>query len=44
MGHAGAIVSMGGGTALEKIHAFEKAGITVGRSPEDIVQKVKSIL
>ncbi len=44
MGHAGAIVSMGGGTALEKIHAFEKAGIMVGRSPEDIVQKVKTIL
>ena len=43
MGHAGAIVSMGGGTALEKIHAFESAGIPVGRSPKDIVQKINSI-
>ncbi len=44
MGHAGAIVSMGGGTALEKIHAFENAGIEVGRSPKDIVQKIKTIM
>ncbi|MCX9012925.1 MAG: succinate--CoA ligase subunit alpha [Candidatus Methanoperedens sp.] len=44
MGHAGAIVSMGGGTALEKIQAFENAGITVGRSPGDVVEKVKHIL
>jgi len=44
MGHAGAIVSSGGGTALEKIQAFERAGITVGRGPEDIVQLLKNIL
>jgi len=44
MGHAGAIVSMGGGTALEKIQALENAGITVGRSPEDVVKRVKNIL
>ncbi len=44
MGHAGAIVSGGGGTALEKIRAFERAGITVGRSPEDIVHKIKDTL
>lgn len=43
MGHAGAIVSMGGGTALEKIDAFENAGITVGRSPIDIVRKIKDL-
>ena len=43
MGHAGAIVSMGGGTALEKIRAFESAGITVGRSPMDIVKIIKNI-
>ncbi len=43
MGHAGAIVSMGKGTALEKIQAFERAGITVGESPGDIVQKVRII-
>jgi succinyl-CoA synthetase alpha subunit len=44
MGHAGAIVSMGGGTALEKIQAFESAGIPVGRSPKNIVEKINSIM
>lgn len=44
MGHAGAIVSSGGGTALEKIQAFERAGITVVRSPDDIVRILKNIL
>ena len=44
MGHAGAIVSSGGGTALEKIQEFERAGITVGRSPEDIVRILKNII
>ncbi len=40
MGHAGAIISMGVGTALEKIHAFEKAGLIVARSPSEIVRLV----
>ncbi len=44
MGHAGAIVSAGGGTALAKIRAFENAGVTVGRSPDDIVRILKNIL
>ncbi len=44
MGHAGAIVSGCGGTALEKIIAFEGAGVIVGRSPEDIVHKLKDTL
>jgi succinyl-CoA synthetase alpha subunit len=44
MGHAGAIISMGVGTALEKIQAFEKAGITVAKSPSDIVELVKNRL
>jgi len=44
MGHAGAIVSAGGGTAIEKIKAFESAGVIVGKSPADIVQKVKNII
>ena len=44
MGHAGAIISMGVGTALEKIQAFEKAGITVAKSPSEIVRHVKNIM
>lgn len=44
MGHAGAIVSAGGGTALTKIRAFESAGVTVGISPGDIVRILKNII
>ncbi len=44
MGHAGAIASTGTGTALEKIKAFENAGITVAKSPADIVRQVNNIL
>ena len=44
MGHAGAVISMGSGTASEKIQAFERAGITVGKSPKDIVQKINYIV
>ncbi len=40
MGHAGAIISMGVGTALEKIQAFERAGITVAKSPSEIVRLI----
>ncbi len=36
MGHAGAIISGGQGTAEEKFKAFEKAGITYTRSPAEI--------
>ena len=44
MGHAGAIISGGKGTAKEKIAAFEKAGIHVAKSPADIGKKMKEIL
>ena len=36
MGHAGAIVSGGSGTAAEKIEAFRKAGVSVARIPSEI--------
>jgi succinyl-CoA synthetase alpha subunit len=36
MGHAGAIISGGKGTAAEKIKAFEEAGIFVANDPSEI--------
>ena len=44
MGHAGAIISGGKGTASEKMKALEEAGIHVCKSPADIGEKVKEVL
>lgn len=44
MGHAGAIASAGGGAALEKIAAFENAGIKVAKNPVDIVKHAKNLI
>jgi len=44
MGHAGAIISGGKGTAAEKIRALEEAGITVVKDPAKVGETVKDIL
>ncbi len=44
MGHAGAIISGGRGTAADKIAALKAAGITVAKSPADLGSTMKSVL
>jgi len=44
MGHIGAIITGGGGTAKEKIKALEGAGVVVAGSPGDVAGKIKELI
>lgn len=44
MGHAGAIISGGKGTAQEKIDALKKAGVTIAETPAVIGETLKQAL
>lgn len=44
MGHAGAIISQGKGTAQGKIEALKKAGVEVALSPAEMAETVRKIL
>jgi succinyl-CoA synthetase alpha subunit len=44
MGHAGAIIAGGRGTAEEKIRALESAGVTIAPSPAEIGETVQRVL
>jgi succinyl-CoA synthetase alpha subunit len=44
MGHAGAIISGGRGTATEKMSALREAGIHVVASPAEIGETVRQVL
>ncbi len=44
MGHAGAIISGGSGTAAEKVEALEKAGVPVAGSPTELPELLQDLI
>jgi succinyl-CoA synthetase alpha subunit len=44
MGHAGAIISGGKGTAAEKLAVMEECGIRITRNPAEMGKLMKSVL
>ncbi|MBV8494799.1 MAG: succinate--CoA ligase subunit alpha, partial [Alphaproteobacteria bacterium] len=44
MGHAGAIIAGGKGTAADKMEALRSAGVTVTKSPAAIGRTMKEVL
>ncbi len=44
MGHAGAIISGGSGTAADKVKALEAAGVRVAQSPSQVPALLKEAI
>ena len=44
MGHAGAIISAGGGTAQEKLRVMDECGVLTAERPDQIPGLVKKAL
>lgn len=44
MGHAGAIIAGGQGTAKEKVAKLEKCGVVIAKSPAEIAKTLKEVL
>ncbi|NMB32988.1 MAG: succinate--CoA ligase subunit alpha [Clostridium sp.] len=44
MGHAGAIISSGSGTAMEKIAALEAVGVRVAKEPSEVFTLLRQVL
>ena len=44
MGHAGAIIAGGTGTAAEKMDALASAGVKVVKSPADMGKAIKEVV